>query len=77
MTTQCDLFCENSTDDQQHHVKVDYRTLSGYRSTAYVDHRTGLGTNKHSDEKVHLKLEDETWTQVRIPLSETLRGTAP
>jgi hypothetical protein len=47
-------------------IKVEYVTLSGSTSKAYVDeepHVDGLhhGTNKHSDEPVALRWNGEQW----------------
>jgi len=41
--------------EQNYQIKVTYMAPAGYISQAYVDERTLIGTNKHSDAPVTLK----------------------
>jgi len=48
--------------------KISYRTMAGYVSKAYVDIKTGIGTDKHSDVPVRVVWSDkhDTWVEIDL-----------
>jgi hypothetical protein len=48
-------------------IKVEYHTLGGFRSTAYLDGYQGeyrTGTNKHTDEPVTVYWTGAAWIEI-------------
>lgn len=47
-------------------IKVGYIDRDGYRTTAYIDPDTGLGTNKHSEVPLQLRFDrdKDCWVQI-------------
>ena len=48
-------------------IKVGYLVVDEYRSTAYIDEDTGVGTDKYSDEPVRLRFDDGRRSDERYP----------